>query len=347
MSLFRPAVEKMKGYVPGFQPKGLGFIKLNTNENPYPPSEKVLNALKEAVNARVRLYPDPVADELRMELAKAFRFPKDWIMVGNGSDEILNLAMRAGVEKNDKVLITEPTYILYEVLAQMQEAKIIRLELDEDFNLPKQVDTRGIKMTFISNPNAPTGALFGREQLRKICRASKGIVLIDEAYADFAKENCLDFVREFKNVIVTRTLSKSYSLAGLRIGFAIARPQVIETLMKLKDSYNVNRLSQVAGIAAIRDRGVMKRTVQQIIRDREFLIQHLERLDFSVIPSQTNFIFVKHARYDAFKLLKELERKKILVRFFNRPRLKEYLRISIGRNQEMIKLVRELERILK
>ena len=346
MRLFRNSIENLKGYVPGFQPKESGFIKLNTNENPYPPSPKVLEALRDATGEKLRLYPDPVSDKLRDQIASIFKVKRNWVIVGNGSDEILDLAVRATVGRNDKVFITDPTYILFEVLAKVQEAKVIRCPLGEGFDLPENLAVRGAKIVMISNPNTPTGTLFKQKRIEEICRNASGLVLIDEAYVDFAESHCMDLVKKFRNVIVTRTLSKSFSLAGLRVGFAVSRPEVIETLMKIKDSYNVNRLSQIAALEALKDLKWMKEAARRIVRDREFLSDKLRVLGFEVIPSQANFVFAKHPSYPAFKLYKKLYDRKILVRHFDLPRLKAYLRISIGTHQEMIKLIKAIEEIL-
>jgi len=344
MKLFRSAILNMQGYVPGFQPKEGGFIKLNTNENPYPPSQTVFEVLKKSFDASLRLYPDPMSDLLRKEIADMFRISKEWIMVGNGSDELLNIAVRAILEKNDKLFITDPTYILYEVLAAMQEAKIIRCRLDKNFDFPQEIDTQDAKLVMISNPNTPTGKVFERKTIEALCRKTKGFVLLDEAYVDFSKENSMNLVKKYKNVIVTRSFSKSYALAGLRIGYLVARPEVIEEFMKLKDSYNVNRLSQAAALAAIKDRVWFRATLSRIIRDREMFSAELEKLDFEVIPSDANFIFVKHPKVKALDLYKKLYAEKILVRHFNRERLKEYLRISIGTHQEMIQVLNVIKK---
>ncbi|MBI1870924.1 MAG: histidinol-phosphate transaminase [Chlamydiae bacterium] len=348
MKLIRSAIEKMEAYVPGFQPKeGEKFIKLNTNENPYPPSPRVLEAIRRGIGASLRLYPNPLADSLRDKIASLFKVPREWVIAGNGADEILNMAVRVTVGKNDKMLVTDPTYILYEVLANFQEAKVIKCPLNQNFDLPNQFPVEGAKMILMTNPNSPTGCPFDKKKLEAICRKAKGMVLIDEAYADFADENCMDFVKKFKNVIITRTLSKSFSLCGLRIGFAISNPEIIEAMMKVKDSYNMNRLSQLAGVAALQDLDWMRQGVRRIKRDREFLTQKLIKLEFKVLPSQANFIFVRHSQISALEIYKCLYEKRILVRHFNRPRLREYLRISIGVHQEMVKLVKVLEGILK
>lgn len=342
---FRTSIENLDAYVPGLQPKGKGFIKLNTNENPYPPSPRVIDILQQTASDILRLYPSPTAGLLREKIAQTFGFKKEWVFVGNGSDEILNLIVRACLGKGDKLWVTDPTYILYEVLANMQEARVIKCPLGEDFQWPKRFDLQGAKLVMISNPNTPTGTFFAKTQISEVCKKTKGLVVIDEAYADFAQTNCLDFVKKFKNVMITRTLSKSFSLAGLRVGFAVARPEVIQVLMKLKDSYNVNRLSQEAGLAAIEDLNAMKEAVKRVVRDREFLTQRLCGLGFQVIPSQANFIFVKHQHLPALKIYQGLYQRRILVRHLNLPRLKSYLRISIGTHQQMIQLVKELEKI--
>lgn len=339
-SYFRKNIDQMEGYVPGLQPRTGGFIKLNTNENPYPPHQVVISAIKDALGENLRLYPDPLSNILRDKIASVYGVPESWVIAGNGSDDVLNLIGRAVLGKNDRLFITDPTYVLYEVLAKFQEAKIIRCALDENFDLPEKMDVSEAELVMISNPNTPAGTLFKKTKIEAICKKTKGLVLIDEAYADFAETNCLDLVKKYQNVMITRSLSKSFSLAGLRVGFAIARPRVIETMMKVKDSYNLNRLNQAAGVAALSNLSSMRDAVTRIIRDREFLTQKLQELGFFVLPSQANFIFTRHPRYSALRLYEELLSEKILVRHFNVPRLKEYLRISIGTHQDMVKLVK-------
>ena len=347
MRLFRDHLSKISGYVPGIQPKNSDFIKLNTNENPYPPSPRVIKALREALNGSLRLYPDPLSDRLRDRIAEVCALSREWVLVGNGSDEILNWVSRAVLAKGDELWVTDPTYILYEVLAQFQEAKTVRCLLDEKFDLPHRFNLKNAQLIMISNPNTPTGTCFDKSKIIKICSSTRALVLIDEAYVDFAQCDCIELVKNFKNVLVTRSFSKSFSLAGMRIGYAVGRPETIGILMKLKDSYNLNRLSQAAALAALNDMAWMKENVERIIRDRFFLSENLSKLGFHVLPSQANFIFAAHKNFGAKWLYERLYERKFLVRHFELPRLENYLRISIGTHLEMVKLVGLIRELTK
>src|SRR6185295_6010311 len=248
---FRPVVLKMKGYVPGEQPKNLSTIKLNTNENPYPPSATVLKAVKGLADFRLRLYPEPTADTLRQVLARIYRWPVEGILVGNGSDEILSLLFHACVGKGDLVQYPDLTYSLYPVLAEINEARTREVNLDAAFGLPFEKFSPSARLTLWGYPNPPIGNVFPMEDMKAFCKKAKGLVLIDEAYVDFADQHCLALARSHSNVLILRTLSKSFSLAGVRLGFVLAHPSVIEQLMKVKDSYNVNRMTQAVAVAAL------------------------------------------------------------------------------------------------
>src|SRR5581483_11287897 len=241
---FRPNVLKMKGYTPGEQPKKLSTIKLNTNENPYPPSSEVLKAVRELADFRLRLYPEPTADTLRERLSKVYRWPKEGILVGNGSDEVLSLLFTASVGKGDLVQFPDITYSLYPVLAEIREAKVKEVELESDWSLDFRKLSTQARLTLWGYPNPPVGNCFSKKDMKAFCQKAKGLVLIDEAYADFAKDDCLDLVKACPNVLILRTVSKSFSLAGARLGFTLGHPAVIAQLMKVKDSYNVNRVTQ-------------------------------------------------------------------------------------------------------
>src|ERR1043166_2739527 len=267
MTYFRPNIEQMHGYVPGEQPKIPGLIKLNTNENPYPPSPRVLQAVREAANDSLRLYPDPNWTALREKIGEVYGFDAEEIFVGNGSDETLALATRAFVGEGQKLGYFWPSYSLYPVLADIQGAQKVEFPLDDHFQIeahaPLLHSLADVKLLFVTNPNAPSGVWIQRVELQRVIEAMNGAVLIDEAYVDFCQENCLDFVREYPNVIVARTMSKSYSLAGMRIGYAFGPRELIAGLMKVKDSYNVNRLSQVAALAALDDQEHFQNNVRR------------------------------------------------------------------------------------
>ncbi|MDP3980930.1 MAG: histidinol-phosphate transaminase [Chlamydiota bacterium] len=342
-SFFQKHIQDLSAYVPGIQPEGTDYIKLNTNENPYPPSRQVIQALKKASNATLRLYPNPSAEGLRKKIADRFGLDPDCVLIGNGSDELINLIIRSVVGPGDKVFLTYPTYILYDVLVNLQQGSKVIHSLDAQYNLTPPFATDGLKLAFFANPNTPTGTIFQKDILEQFCTQTEALVVIDEAYVDFAKTDCLDFIHRFKNVLITRTFSKSYAMAGLRIGYVLGTPENIRELMKIKDSYNVNRLSAIAAEAAFDDYEYMLKRAQMVIRDRKFLTKQLEKLDFDVLPSEANFVFAKHRRIDAKMIYKMLLDQHILVRHFDLPRLNEFLRISIGTHQEMVKLITALK----
>jgi histidinol-phosphate aminotransferase len=347
MTYFRPNIERMQGYVPGEQPKVAGLIKLNTNENPYPPSPKVLAALRGAATDSLRLYPDPTASVLRQKAAEVYGFDPDEVIAANGSDEMLAMATRAFVGEGETIGYFWPSYSLYPVLADIQGAQQIEFPLDEHFQIvahtPLLHALGDVKLLFVTNPNAPSGVWIQRVELQRVIEAMQGVVLIDEAYVDFCQENCLDFVREYPNVIVARTLSKSYSLAGMRIGYAFASKELIAGLNKVKDSYNVNRLSQVAAVAALEDQAHFRENIRKVIATRERVRETLRRMGFFVYPSQANYLFAKPARGQAADLYRFLREGKILVRHFRAPRVSEFIRISIGTETEMDALLRRAE----
>jgi len=358
----RPLVRRLHPYVPGEQPKIKGLIKLNTNENPYPPSPAVLAAVKSAADARLRLYPNPTADLLRLKLAKLHRCSPDNILVGNGSDELLAMAVRCFVEPvaadtpASRALIQffSPSYSLYPVLAEIHGAAQNAIPLGPDFGLPplsvlrnnKQWDF-GAALTFITTPNAPSGKGYGKTQLEELCRAQKGVVVLDEAYVDFAKENALGLALKNEHVLVARTFSKAYSLCFQRVGYFIGAPALISALHKIRDSYNVNGLGQIAAIATLSNLGYYRANFRKIVATRETLTRKLTELRFTVLPSQTNFILARPPRWTAEQWLNKLRTRKILVRWFDAPSIQEYLRITIGTPQQTEALVRAVKAELK
>ncbi len=345
--LFRKNVINMAPYVPGIQPKGTNVIKLNTNENPYPPSDAVIDGLKQAINAQLRLYPDPVCDDLRCAIAKEYGFDKDNVIVGNGSDEILSMIIRACVDPGDPVLLMYPTYSLYNVLCIAQDAKIIECDLTDDFTIPESAYSQKAKVCFIPNPNVPSGNYLDKQDLLKLADSCGGILVIDEAYVDFAEDSCLDLLQERKNIIITRTFSKSFSLAGMRIGFAIADKSIIKGLMKIKDSYNLNRLSALAGKLAVENVSEVRSRAASIKKLRTTTAQQLEKLGFEVLKSHTNFIFAKPLGISAKDLYKKLLAENILVRFFDHRRVDQYLRITIGTEEEMKIFINTVQNIME
>lgn len=342
-SYFRPEIDAMQGYVPGEQPKMQQLIKLNTNENPYPPSEKVLQALKELDMKRLRLYPDPLADDLCNLIAGHWGLTRNMVIAANGSDDLLTMVFRAFTSENLSVSFLDPTYSLYKILAQMQHAKINRIALEGDeFEMPSNIleQAKGSNLLIITRPNAPTGNSFAKSTMRDICANFDGVVLIDEAYADFAEDNCIDFVKEFSNVIVSRTFSKSYSLAGMRLGYAVGDARLIDGLYKLKDSYNVDLVAQTAAKAAFADEENLKNNCQKIKETRAMLRKALEDMKFTIVPSEANFLFAAPPDGDGEGYFKALRDEAVIVRYFPGERTGKYVRITVGLPEEMEKLLK-------
>ena len=346
---FRPNVLKMKGYKPGEQPRNLSTIKLNTNENPYPPSAAVLKALRNQADQRLRLYPEPTADSLRQRLAKVYGWPVEGILVGNGSDEILSLLFHGSVGRGDLVQYPDITYSLYPVLAQNREARIQEVKLDSDWGLDFKKLVPNARLTLWGYPNPPVGNCFPKADMKAFCRRAKGLVLIDEAYVDFANDHCLEIARSCANALVLRTMSKSFSLAGVRLGYVFGHPEVIGQLIKIKDSYNVNRMTQAVGLAALSPAGLadMRKKVRRIRLDRNSLIEELRNLGFKVHDSQANFVLATRVgNLEAEKLYKNLKKRHILVRYFPHPRLKDSLRVTVGTPEQNSRLLMELRKLL-
>ncbi len=336
-SYFRAEIDAMEGYTPGEQPKDSGIIKLNTNENPYPPAPGVFEALKSGEMARLRLYPDPVGSALRREIATLHGLDESNVIVGNGSDDILTIVARSFSDKSRAIACPDPTYSLYPVLAQLQDAPCLKIPLEDGFVLPKNFAAKaeGANIVMLARPNAPTGNCFPKSDVEALCAAFKGIVLIDEAYVDFAEDDCADFVKRFSNVIVSRTFSKSRSLAGLRFGYALASAKIIEGMMKVKDSYNVNFLTQLLALASLKDKAYLAATVAKVKASRVKLAADLAALGFSIVPSQSNFLFAKPPSGDGKGYFEALRKVKIIVRYFPGPRTGAYVRITVGTPAEM------------
>ena len=347
MSYFRSNIEQMGGYVPGFQPKGSGYIKLNTNENPYPPSPRALEALRQACGERLRKYPPPAADGARATIAEVFGTVPERVLCANGSDELLTLALRSFCGEGDAVAFPVPTYSLYEVLARIQGARAVQVDFPEDFSLPEGLADTGVRLALVCNPNAPSGTVVPPADLERLARSLDGVLLIDEAYVDFAEQDCLNLVGLCPNVVVTRSLSKSYSLAGLRFGFAVAQEPLIEGMMKVKDSYNVSAPAAAGAAAAILDQQWMRANAAKIKATRRRLADGLDALGFRCLPSQTNFVLARVPDGRSAATMQELLlERKILVRYFNAPRLDDSLRITVGTDQETETLLAALSEVL-
>lgn len=347
MSFFRDNIERMDGYVPGEQPQGGGYIKLNTNENPFPPSPKVSAAVKEAASSSLRLYPDPMATGVREKVAEVLDTRPERVLVGNGSDELLGLIARAFLGPGDKVVYPYPTYLLYKVLADIQDAKGMEINFNEDFSLPKDIVVKGAKVTFLCNPNSPSGTMVWPDEVARLAKLIDGVLVADEAYVDFADANCLSLVESNPNVIVLRTLSKSYSLAGLRLGFCIAQEEIIEGLIKVKDSYNVDRLSIAAAVAALDDQEHFKNNLEKVREIRSYLSESLREMGFFVYPSQANFVFARCKDAAAAReIYEQLKRQKILIRHINYDGFEDCVRISIGTREEIDTMLEALSEVL-
>jgi len=361
-SLIRPLVRELRPYVYGEQPKTKGLIKLNTNENPYPPSPKVLAAVKAAVDGRLRLYPNSTAQALREKLAKLHACHADNIIVGNGSDELLALATRGFVEPRSRFKVQSskslvqyftPSYSLYPVLADIHGALKNPVPLKPDFSLPTLAELKrgrvwnfDAALTYVTTPNAPSGHGYRTSDLEKLCRAHKGVIILDEAYVDFAAEHALKLALKYPHVIVARTFSKAYSLCLQRVGYFVGHPELIAALHKIRDSYNVNGLGQVAAAATLGDLPYYRANFKKIIATREWLSRELTKLGFRVFPSRTNFVLVQPPRFTAHEWLQPLRQRKILVRWFNFPEVKDCLRITVGTPRETEALVTAVRRIL-
>jgi len=348
--LFRAAVAAMAPYVPGEQPKpGQRLIKLNTNENPYPPSPRVQRAIARAAKGgNLRLYPAPRADEFVASAARHYRISPRMILAGNGSDELLTMLFRAILGRRDKVAYAAPTYSLYDTLAAIQEARVISPPYSHTFALPfDELASAGAKLTIVCNPNSPSGTLTPIETLGVLARRlAPRLLAIDEAYVDFADDNALRLLKQHSNVIVLRSLSKSFSLAGMRLGLCFAKPPIIETLVKVKDSYNLNRVALAAGAAAIEDAAWMRRNVERVRRVRAVTERKLTALGFEVLPSSSNFVMARLGGRDLTGMAAALRQRGILVRHFPTAGLRDALRISIGTAVEMKALFKELELLL-
>jgi histidinol-phosphate aminotransferase len=342
----REAIRAMAGYTPGEQPRDGEFVKLNTNENPYPPSPRVFAALRDALTGdRLRKYPDPVGTHVRQVIGRVLHVDPDGVLVGNGSDDVLTILTRAFVPEDGLIVSPTPSYLLYRTLAELQGARFQTVPFTADWRLPLTRPVEGANLTFIANPNSPSGTQISIAELERFRAELTGALVIDEAYVDFADEDALPLVRAGKDVIVTRTLSKSYSLAGIRFGFLIADPTVVRELVKVKDSYNCDVLSQVAAAAALEDQEYRHETRAKIVATRARMERELRRLGFDVTPSQANFVWCRRTDRTVKAIYEELKRRHILVRFMSYSGYGDGLRISVGTDTEIDRLLEELVRI--
>ncbi|MGH8011781.1 MAG: histidinol-phosphate transaminase [Candidatus Binataceae bacterium] len=345
-NLFRAPIEKMAPYVPGEQPRsGQRLIKLNTNENPYPPSPRVRRAVTEAAGAALRLYPPPHADEFVAAAARLYNVRPEMIVAGNGSDELLAMVFRAALGRGDRVAYATPTYSLYDTLASIQEARVVAVPLATGFAMPLEGLARAAaRLTIVCNPNSPSASFAAPDDLELLARRLDGRLLaIDEAYVDFADANALHLLKHHRNVVVLRSLSKSFSLAGMRLGLCFAHPEIVQQLRKVKDSYNLSRIAVAAGAAALADADWMKRNVERVKRTRAMSEKRLRAMGFEVPSSSANFVLARMAGMDLAPMAAALRRRGILVRHFPNSLFRDALRISVGKPAEMAALFLALE----
>jgi histidinol-phosphate aminotransferase len=346
MSDIRPNVRAMAGYVPGEQPRDGAYVKLNTNENPYPPSPRVFAALREALTAdRLRKYPDPMGTAFRQAAGRALDLDPDGILIGNGSDDVLTILTRAFVPEGGLVVSLTPSYLLYRTLAELQGARFRTVPFTPDWGLPSPWPARGAHLTFVCNPNSPSGSAVLPATVERLADEAGGPVVLDEAYVDFADANGLHLARQGR-VIVSRSFSKSYALAGVRFGFAVAPPALVRELVKVKDSYNCDVLSLVAATAAVEDQEYLRASRDRILATRRRLAEALPPLGFDVTPSQANFVWCRQSGRPVKPIYEELKRRMILVRYMNYEGYGDGLRITVGTDAEIDGLLDELSRIV-
>jgi histidinol-phosphate aminotransferase len=348
MSFFRPEIEAAAGYKPGEQPQDGEYIKLNTNENPYPPSPAVAAAIQDTIG-RLQKYPDPMAGAFRAKASQLLGVPADWILCGNGSDDILTIATRTFVGAGQLLRLPYPSYILYRTLAQLQGARSEEVRFNADWSLPQAFGdpSPDLRLAFLANPNSPSGTVVPPEQVLDIARRLPCPLLVDEAYADFAEENCMSLVVQNEKIMVSRTFSKSYALAGVRFGYIVAQPHVIEQLVKVKDSYNCDALSIAAATAAIADRQWLADNRAKILATRQRLLTALRDLGFITVDSRANFVWAVHPRHTAKRIYEELKRRRVLVRYMDYPGWGDGLRVSVGSDRQIDAFLEELRSIVR
>lgn len=351
MRSWRDNLRSIEPYVPGEQPNMPDMIKLNTNENPYPPSPKVVEAMKNFEIDTLRLYPDPNSQLLVDALAKRYGVGSDQLFVGVGSDDVLAIAFMTFFNSGRPILFPDITYSFYDVWAELFQIPYERPELDENFQIIKEDYYKENGGVVLANPNAPTGVKQNLDFLRDIIEHNQDVVVvIDEAYADFGKISALELTKQYDNVVVIQTYSKSRSMAGMRIGYAMGNPELIKAMNDVRYSYNsypMTRLSVALGVAAVEDEEYFQETVEKVIATREWTKKELTRLGFHFQDSMTNFVFATHESVPAQKIFDALREKHIFVRHFSNPKIENYLRISIGTQQEMETFIRETEKIVK
>lgn len=347
---WNPLTASLVPYVPGEQPKDKTYIKLNTNENPYPPSPKAIEAITAAANADLRLYPDPTCDKLVQAAANYYGLSAEQVFVGNGSDEILAFAFAAFFDPAKPVLFPDITYSFYKVYAKLYGLKTELITLDEQFNVQVEHFNKPNSGIIIPNPNAPTAQAISLKDIRTLLDMNPNqAVIIDEAYIDFGGESAIELIEHYPNLLVVQTLSKSRSLAGLRVGLAFGSAELIDGLNRIKNSFNsytLDRLALAGAVAALEDEAHFQETTAMVIRTREFVTEQLLALGFLVTDSKANFVFISHPQMMAKQIFQQLREKGVLVRYFDQPRINEYLRVSIGTDEEMASFIKAIEEIV-
>lgn len=342
---------KLEAYTPGEQPKDQQYIKLNTNESPYPPSPEVFARLSEAEIGKLKLYPDPTGRALKEGLAALYGVDAENVFLSNGSDEILNFAFMAFCDSEHGAIFPEISYGFYPVYADLYQIPSVQVPLKDDFSIDYKDYCGAGKMVVIANPNAPTGLSIPVSEIEEILKSNPDqVVLIDEAYVDFGGDSCVPLTKKYDNLLVSQTFSKSRSMAGARLGFAIGDAKLIEDLEKIKFStnpYNINRLTMAAGEAAVESNDYYMENVKKIMATRDTASDKLRAIGFTVLPSKTNFIFAKSDVLSGETVYTELKKKGVLVRHFGKERIKDYVRISIGTPEQMDTLVEKLKEIIK
>lgn len=343
---------QLEAYTPGEQPTDMKYIKLNTNESPYPPSPSVIDAIKEEQVSRLNLYPDPTCKDLKKSLAELFAVNSENIFVSNGSDDILNFSFMAFCEgSKTKVRFPEISYGFYSVYAELHGVEYMAIPLQEDFSINVDDYTKDDATVVIANPNAPTGLALSLEEIERIVLANpNNLVLIDEAYVDFGAQSAVDLTKKYSNLLVVGTFSKSRSMAGARLGYAVASREIIEDLEKIKFStnpYNINRLTLLAGEAALAENDYYMDNCQRIIETREYTQDKLRELGFVMTESKANFIFAKSDDIDGKELYEKLKARGILIRHFSKEKIKDYNRITVGTREQMNALLEVIADILK
>ncbi|MDC5009001.1 histidinol-phosphate transaminase [Acinetobacter baumannii] len=350
MRFWSPEVRELEPYVPGEQPKIQNLLKLNTNENPYPPSPKVVEAVQAVLHAQadaLRLYPDPDATALKQAIAKQQNINVSQVFVGNGSDEVLAHIFKAFFLQDEPILYPDITYSFYPVYSQFFGTKTKEIPLNENFEIDVRDYTQPNGGVIITNPNAPTSIALSLAEIEQVLQANPDrVVVIDEAYVDFGAESAVSLINRYENLVVCQTTSKSRSLAGLRVGFAIAQSHLIAALEAVKNSFNsypIDRFAIAAAVASFEDQAYFEEQCQKVITSREKLVRDLTELGFNVLPSKANFIFATHSQHDAGQLAQKLREQGIIVRYFNKPRINQFLRITVGTDEQNARLVQTLK----